>query len=130
MSCGLRRARQASVILAAATLAAGGSAAAASDRALLGVSVLVEPSCAVSAPSRLQQLDAGRAGTADGRELLDVACTSGTSWTAIAEPQDDAASPEASGPKPAADVRAQADAERARPGEAEAPRVIRITVRY
>ena len=128
----LRSTGRAAALLAGASLAARAPGAAASDRALLGVSLIVEPSCAISAPSTLRPGDLRAQGSIDDVRMLDIACTSGTSWSATAEPQPVSTTASVSIGESPAPKRRSAVAARPAPAEADAAsaRTIRITVRY
>ncbi|TFI57262.1 hypothetical protein E2493_16300 [Sphingomonas parva] len=125
MSSGLclRSTGRAAALLAGVSLAAMSSGASADDRALLGVSIIVEPSCAVSAPSRIEKPQVEARGSARGAEMLDIACTSGTSWSATTDEQAEPAEALAS-----ADREARPQPRQYR--DAEPAKLIRITVRY
>lgn len=87
MSNPLSSARRRVPALLAGTALAAASAASAGT-ALLNVSVVIEPRCAVSAPSRIERAPAI---TAEPSDILAVACTNGASYAVETTPEPAAA---------------------------------------
>ena len=129
--------RRVPVLLAGTALAAACAASAETGPASLGVSVIIQPKCAISAPSRLRLAHAAvRKTMMKPAQVLEIACTTGASWSvdtadkqnslaALFSPASPVGLGEGDGPTFAARLKT------ARPGAERDPAdVVRVTVRY
>ena len=121
-------------LVAVVAFAAPGTASAETATGFFSVSVIVQPSCAVSVPSELRS-GSSDARTADPAGALDVACTTGTTWSAAAEPEQAGAAELRQHALQAASLPLRYSAARQAiafesTGEGEPSNLVRITIRY
>ena len=129
--------RRVPTLLAGTALAAASAAAAESIPTQFNVGVVIQPSCAVAAPSRLRPDAAGRQAVPPA-DMLEIACTNGASWSVISDemPGDTlvlATGEAVAGPRSARPLGlgTMPEAEVRRPrGGGDARTVVRVTVRY
>lgn len=119
--------RRIPALLAGTALAAASVAGAETRPAQLNVSVLIQPSCAVSARARLDRPASGEDEEGSPEDVLEIACTNGATWFVDAPTTESAQVDGANGitGRGLAALPRKAGAE-----DAAIANIVRITVRY